>query len=815
MSVHGTARFSVREEVRDAGLIRSRKPGEVPDRLMVGYWLQTMGDFEPIEYGGDLHQLIVGGTGGGKFTTALAPMLLGSSLENQTVVVVDPKGEIAKLAGPFFEIPFYPKRTVHLLDPWDQCKTGQTAVLNVLEHITTDNPNYVDDARALADAMIIPSGGENTHWDNAARNFLTAILLYVALSPKEKDNRDLLRVRDIVSLTWAMPKAYTGPKRPTLSALLFELLDSDLAGGAVKRGVSSLLNREDKERSGIISSIDRDTSWIDSPQMEKVLRGKSLDLTEAAQGGRKYFIVLPPDFFMTHRAWLRLMVTAFAKAFKRTLPDPKIPHWMRWRHIIIDEFANLGEMSFILNDIAVSRGFAVKYHLAIQDLSQLARVYDKGWESFINNSFQRFFAISDLFTADYVSRMLGAATVQSVGSNSGTSGGSSLSRSAGDSFNRSSNSGGMGMSGGSSSGTGENYSTNLSENSGWSQGQSFTPTQRPLLTPDEVRRLEPNAQLLFFRGMHPIECWRPKYWEIFKSRPTYSLKEIWSTIGRKPKNAAELQYFSDWRMLPLLKAPDPQPGAITKTTIPGRPMVVPPRPKRRYGFRIAMLLAAAIAGAAYWLWPRTPDFCSKRMSEAEYILNGCTRLQPPVAKAPEPTPTTGPLKQLVVEPQKSFKNYLRPSREPAPQQPPPQSVPQQQAAPTVREQSAAIAPEPQPAQRLPQQPTQPETKSLQALVKPAETTETCTDYQRIQYRVIGFKVKLCDRQFTGGAMLGPLQNTYAVRWADECGMYCRNTKGCDAISYDPRGDERHTCKLFGSGPSAILAPGWFSATRNQ
>lgn len=430
MSVHGTARFAERDELRKAKLVRERPPGEFPEGLMVGWWFEDQYDFTPIEYNGDLHQLIVGGTGGGKFTTALAPLLLGSQLAPSTVVVVDPKGEIAKLVGPYFEKPFGDKPTVHILDPWDQCGTGQTSALNILDQITASNPNHVDDARALADAMVIPSGGENTHWDNAARNFLTAILLYVALSPKEKDSRSLLRVRELVSMTWAMPKSYTGPKRPTLSEVLFGLLDSDLGDGAVKRGVSALLNREDKERSGIISSIDRDTSWIDSPQMKKVLQGKGIDLQEAAKGGHKYFIVLPPEFFMTHRAWLRLMVTTFAKAFKRTTTGGMFSSGPRWRHIVIDEFANLGEMSFILNDIAVARGYNVKYHLAIQDLSQLARVYTQGWESFINNSFQRFFALGDMFTTEYVSRMLGGATVESISTSIGTSG----SRSVGDSY---------------------------------------------------------------------------------------------------------------------------------------------------------------------------------------------------------------------------------------------------------------------------------------------------------------------------------------------------------------------------------------------
>lgn len=509
MTVHGTARFATRQELEAAGLLGNWTPGGAADGLMLGWWYESQFDFEPIAYRGDLHQLIVGGTGGGKFTTAIAPLLLGSGLEDSTVVVVDPKGEIARLAGPFFQKPFADAPSVFVLDPWDLCGTGATSSLNVLGDITPENPNYVDDARALADAMIIPSGAENTHWDNAARNLLTAIILYVALDPAEKDTRDLIRVRDIITQSWAMPKAYTGPKRPTLSGLLFQHLISDLAGGAVRRAFSSLLNREDKERSGIISSIERDTAWIDSPQMAKLLKGPSLDLKDAALGGGKYFIVLPPDYFMTHRAWLRLMVTAFAKAMKRHLPAKNKPQHRRWRHIVIDEFATLGEMSFILNDVAVARGFDVKYHFAVQDLSQLKRVYDDGWESFINNSFQRFFAVGDLFTADYVSRLVGAATVESVSTSAGENTTHTYSYGSSSTSSKGTNTPpGIFRFSSHTAGSSETTTGGSSNSSGRSSGRTVNPVQRALLTPDEIRRVEADEQILFMRGMHPIKCWR-------------------------------------------------------------------------------------------------------------------------------------------------------------------------------------------------------------------------------------------------------------------------------------------------------------------
>ncbi|MEJ0076832.1 MAG: type IV secretory system conjugative DNA transfer family protein [Alphaproteobacteria bacterium] len=541
MTVHGTARWAEREELQAGGYLPafSRAPA---GQLLVGFW----NDLTAIRYSGDLHQLIVGGTGGGKFTTALAPMLL-SGMERTTVVAVDPKGEMAKLAGPYFQPAFAAKPSVFLLDPWDVCKAGSTHSLNVLDEITADNPNSVDDARALADAIVIPSGAENTHWDNAGRNLLTSVILYVALDPSEASKRDLVRVREIVTLPWQMPKAYVGPKQPTLMELLVNNLQSTVAGGAIKRGFSSLLNREEKERSGILSSVERDTAWIDSPQMEKVLQSDpQLELKAVGDGANKYFIVLPPEYFMTHRAWLRLMVTAFAKAMKRYQPSSQAA-WPAWRHIIIDEFANLGEMSFILNEVAIARGYGVKYHFAVQDLSQLKRVYKDGWESFINNSFQRFFAIGDLFTAEYVSRMLGSATVESVSTSQGSSQNWGSNTGEGINFSKGHNAGAATTPFTHSYGEGRSESVGYSDGKGTTSGHSVSQIQRPLKTPDEVRRIHEGMQVVFFRGLHPVLCLRLPYWFVFPSLPPFTLKEVLSTIGRRA-TPNEIVHFTNWRM---------------------------------------------------------------------------------------------------------------------------------------------------------------------------------------------------------------------------------------------------------------------------
>ena len=88
---------------------------------------------------------------------------------------------------------------------------------------------------------------------------------------------------------------------------------------------------------------------------------------------------------------------------------------------MIDEFATLGEMSSILHDIAVARGFDIKYHLVVQDLNQLEREYGKTWPTFTNNSFQRVFAVNDLTTTKHISEVCGVGTVESISKSWGNS----------------------------------------------------------------------------------------------------------------------------------------------------------------------------------------------------------------------------------------------------------------------------------------------------------------------------------------------------------------------------------------------------------
>lgn len=481
-ATHGTASLATSRELERVGMgvkVRTYGVSGPVDTtgLLLGTYTRGF-----LTYRGDAHHLVVAASGAGKFQAGVGVWLL-NGLAGATVLI-DPKGEACRA---------YAEKLPEslILDPWDEAGQG-TRSLNLLDRLTPDNPSLIDDARALGEAMILPSGGD-THWDNTARNLAAALLLYIALDPHEADTRHLLRLRELVTLPWQ-----AAADDESLENLLIFLQSSAIANGTVRRAANAMLGRSDKERQSILSTLERDTAWLESPQVQAVLTRSDIDLdalaaTTGTPSGPVLFVVIPPRYINTHRSWLRLVIAASSNAFKRVRIEDADP-WRRRRHIVIDEFPALGSMSFVENDIAVARGYDIQYHLLVQNLTQLRDTYSVNWETFIANSLVQAFGMQDMFTAEYFSKMMGVTTVTAYAD----------SQSSSRSFSSSNSWQGLQGSSSSSDSAGTNTSTSRSD------------VGRPLRTPDELRTMPAAMQVLFLRGMSPIQARLTRLYEMQK-----------------------------------------------------------------------------------------------------------------------------------------------------------------------------------------------------------------------------------------------------------------------------------------------------------
>ena len=338
-----------------------------------------------LKYSGDAHLLTIAPTRSGKGVSGIIPNLL---TYDGSVLVIDPKGENARITARQRR-KFGP---THILDPFGV--TGLPAAsYNPLRRIKAENPDALDDAAALADALVIRGSGDDSHWDDEAASLIEGIILFVALH-EAPDRRDLGTVREILT---ADENAFG-----EILGIMKE------CGGLVERTANRFESKSDREASGVLSSAQRHTKFLDSPRMLAVLGAAgALDFREMKRTkGTSIFLCIPPDRLDTYGRWLRLMVNEalLDMAAEPTRPEKPVL-------FLLDEFAALGALQSVKRAMGLMAGYGMTLWPFLQDLGQLKAHYgDAASTFFANAGVVQFFGINDLETAKHVSDTLGQET---------------------------------------------------------------------------------------------------------------------------------------------------------------------------------------------------------------------------------------------------------------------------------------------------------------------------------------------------------------------------------------------------------------------
>lgn len=413
------------------------------------------GDDDILRLPGEGHLLTVAPTRSGKGVSCVIPNLLdhpGSAL------ITDPKGENYAVTANWRRLEGH---RVHALDPFGL--VNQLACYNPVDLVDVDSPDATDDARMLADMLVLSEGkesGDQSFWNEEARGLLTGLILHAA-SNERPAARTLTEMRDLLTQP---------PDR--FQAVLKAMSKSKAADGLVARAAARLLQKADRERSGVVSTAQSHTHFLDSPRMKRVLGTSSFDFASLKRESTTVYLILPTDRIDGYARWLRLMIACGLLAITRARGQPRDRVLF-----LLDEFAHLRKMHPVQRDIGLAGGYGVRFWLILQDLSQLRSTYGDGWQTFLANvDLLQAFGTSDWDTAEYLSKMTGEATIQT------------------------------GM---------ENHSTGITRgrNAHQQRSASWSTSEagRRLLFADEIRRLPRDRQLLFVKGMPPFLSRRVNY----------------------------------------------------------------------------------------------------------------------------------------------------------------------------------------------------------------------------------------------------------------------------------------------------------------
>ena len=363
------------------------------------------------------------------------------------VVCIDPKGENARITA-HYRARFGP---VHVLDPFGVTRMVGAA-FNPLDRIDPAGLDLADDCMTLADALVYDAPGEagEAHWNEEAKALIAGLILHIVTS-EPAGTRTLATLRDRLTLA---PQAFAA-----------QLEAMQAQGGLAARAANRHLGKSDREAAGVLSAAQRHTHFLDSPRMSAVLGRSDFTFADVKARPTTVYLVLPPDRLATYARWLRLMLAQGLTDLARAPASPARPVLF-----LLDEFAALGRLEPVERAMGLMAGYGIQLWPILQDVHQLRALYDRRAGTFLSNAgVLQVFGVNDHDSAKLVSDLLGQETVVFE----------TMSRAID------------------------------SDETGISFGSQHV--GRPLLTPDEVRTLREDLQLLFLAGQRPIVAAKLKY----------------------------------------------------------------------------------------------------------------------------------------------------------------------------------------------------------------------------------------------------------------------------------------------------------------
>ena len=449
--LHGSARWATEADIAETNLMQTTQG------VYVGGWHeQSTERLHYLRHNGPEHILAFAPTRSGKGVGIVIPTLLAWP---ESTVVYDIKGENwAKTAG-------FRSQSGQICFKFSPVEPEHSSRFNPLAEIRLFTDRDVSDAQNIAN-MLVRTGEDSPqerYWQDAAASITAGMILHVCYAAAVEGRPASLS---------ELAGVFTRPGfnfRETLTALLNYPHDRNNAHNwhlptgeptrthpVVKEKVQEMLDKEDKDFSGVLSTAKTALTLYSDPLVSRTTSASDFTIQDLVNHGRpvSLYLVVPPSDKIRLRPLMRLIFTMIVNRLTEKL-DFQGPEQLRNKHrllFLIDEFPSLKRMEIFADALSYMAGFGLKAYLITQDIRQIVDEYGHN-ESIVSNCQVRVaFAPNQYDTAELLSKMTGTQTIRKA------------------SFN---------FSGSRMSPMLNHVSTHMDE------------IERPLMTPDEIMRLRP------------------------------------------------------------------------------------------------------------------------------------------------------------------------------------------------------------------------------------------------------------------------------------------------------------------------------------
>jgi len=307
-----------------------------------------------------------------------------------------------------------------VLDPFGENGRWATGSYNPLDELDRNGNEVIDEAGSIAQALVFYSGKGDPHWSQAAYAVVRAVILMTLTL--EGKYRNLVSVRQFLMLTHPLLEDAARRQKLSEQAALLGMMEAlgDEFFGVVKSQGRALGSMADKERESVLSEARTQTQFLDSQLVQKTLLKSDFRLKDLRSGTLSVFLCLPARYMDTHERWLRVIINLAVGALE---PRGHEHNTVRPVLLLLEEFPILKHMEKLETAAGQLAGSGVKLWLIVQNIGQLKRHYQEGWETFVANAgVITAFANADVDTLKYLNDKLGKVPMLvSRGSNASSS----------------------------------------------------------------------------------------------------------------------------------------------------------------------------------------------------------------------------------------------------------------------------------------------------------------------------------------------------------------------------------------------------------
>ena len=405
------------------------------------------------------HVMVYGASGTGKSRGFVLPFIYGMATKKQkeSMVIVDPKAELFERTSETLRRQGYLVKAYNLLDLENSDGFNCMSVVG-------DDPSLI----ATIAEVIIKNTSNATErqdfWEKAEKNLLMALLHYV------NDRRD-----PATGQLLPMEERSLGAVYHILFQNTFQEIDelfAQLPPGHPAISPYNVFKLAGRQIWGNVAiGLGNRLSVFQNPLIDKITRYNDIDLLQLGQRPCAYFCVISAQdssLEFLSSMFFSLMFTVLPNHARKKCPGGRLPVPV---NALLEEACNIGHLVDFKRTIAVCRSFGINCQIVIQGVAQISDRYpDREWEEIIGNcDLQIFLRANDKMTVDYWSAKIGVASIATTTNQMPVQ---------------------------------PLFSPVYNNTRPYSQ--SRTVTQRPLMYPDELLRLDNSREIVILRGQKPL-----------------------------------------------------------------------------------------------------------------------------------------------------------------------------------------------------------------------------------------------------------------------------------------------------------------------